>query len=243
MELVRAAESFAGRGIFPQGDPRSPGELGLWLTAFRARADFRPPAWEVVLGRAIVHPAAYVRELALQAVGGVSVYPTTPPPLPTPKSVLAALPGLVGDADPDVAIAAVHLADRLDDKALLAPILRALGKGREEWLLRTAYNAAARLGGRVEAMRALAGHLDDPDLTMFVIGELHWVVEGANGWDGGSFQPDEPPLLKARWLSFIAANQAFLAQGKGLPTSDPRLRADLFPRTMRHHLKDGSTWP
>lgn len=231
-ELVRAAESLAGRGVVPQGDPRTAGELGVWLTAFRAREQFRPSGWEAVFSRAVAHPAPYVRELALLAA-----------PKPTPKAVRAALPGLVGDADPDVAIAACKIAERDGDRALVPPILAALAKAREIWLIRTASLAANRLGAPVEAMRAVASHLDDPEMTIEVLHELDWVVEGQNGYDGGFVDPDEPPKLKARWLRFIADNEAQLAQHKGFQTGDPRLPRELFPRKMRFHKKDGTTWP
>jgi hypothetical protein len=231
-ELVRAAESLAGRGVLPKGDPRTAGELGVWLTAFKARADFRPPGWEAVLASASAHGAPYVRELALLAA-----------PEPTPKAVRAALPGLLGDADPDVAIAACELAQREGDRALLPAVLGALAKAREIWLIRTASLTAQKLGANVEAMRAVAGHLDEPELTIEVLHELDWVVEGQNGYDGGFVQPDEPPKLEARWLQFITDNEAWLAQRKSFPTGDPRLSHDLFPRTMRFHKKDGTTWP
>lgn len=231
-EMVRAAESLAKRGVVPQGEPRNAGELGVWLTTFRVREGFRPKGWEAVFGRAVSHPMPYVRELALLAA-----------PKPTPREVRAALPGLIVDADPDVGIAAAAMAEREGDRALVPPLLAALGKAREIWLIRTATLAANKLGAPVEAMRAVAGHLDDPEMTMEVLRELDWVVDGQNGHDGGFVEPDEPPKLKARWLQFITDNEAQLAQHKAFQTGDPRLPRELFPRKMRFHKKDGTTWP
>ena len=220
-ELMRAARAMSQRGVKVSEKPKTAGELLLFTSAFRAQEKFRPAGWEKTFLTALRHELPFVREMALEAL-----------PLPPPKEARALLPGLVGDRDVDVQIAACHLAEKLRAPELRQPVLAVLRAAKEHWQLNAASNAAHALGADRERIRILAARLDDEGVAAWCLGDLvSATLTGTNGYGSSTkLEAKTGRACKKAWARFLAQHGEALATGKRFPLADPSLPlAQLFP--------------
>lgn len=230
--LLSAAESFARRGVVPGAEPVTAGEIGVWLTAFKERDDFRPKGWEGVLGRATAHAIPRVRELALEAI-----------PRPAPPAVAVQLPFLLADADLDVQVAACQAIARLDEGALAPHVLALLMIAHERSVLSACLHTAWMLGRRFEALQIAAVRLSDMRVAPEMLPFLSTIFADTSGYGAQPMSAEEAATARALWLPFLAANEALLRRdGSRLAAGDPRITPDMLPG-MTLHFSDGSRWP
>jgi hypothetical protein len=220
-ELMRAARAMTQRGLKVSEKPKTAGELLLFVAAFHSREKFRPAGWEKAFLTALRHELPYVREMALVAL-----------PLPPPKAARALLPRLLGDSNVDVQIVACHLAAKLKTPELREPVLAALRKANEDWLVDAANSAAHALGAERECVRILASRLDDEEVAARCLSHLvSSVLTGTNGYGSRSkLDSATGRACKKAWKQFLDRHAEALAKGKRFKVSDPALPlAKLFP--------------
>jgi hypothetical protein len=229
MELLRAARILVARGATSAASPSTPGELALWLVALDAGA--RPQGWEVVLERALQHPIAYVRQLALERA---------PHPLPVSLEKLVAA-NLI-HADDDVRVAAAQLAAREGLIALAGDVVKAMPKVTG-LRLSSVSDAAYRLGARMERLRVLVQMLAAKDTFDEALSELIYVLDCHGESRSGGVPDDARAPLIPLWSHFIAAHEADILAGRKISLDDPSVTADLVPKTWKLGRADGTQWP
>jgi len=228
-ELLRAATILFGRGAVLPAAPKNAGELGMWLVALGKGS--RPAGWEAELGRALRHPIAYVRELALDNS-----------PTPAPASLQPAIAADLAHADVDVQIAAVRLAERAKLTPLVKGVLGVVGRAKESMQLDIASNAAIVLGARYDCALLLASRLDEPDMLAPVLGRLVALLDEHGYGSSGTPSPALGAELAKRWKAFIQQHKAEIDAGKTIPI-DATLPKDLLPPEWKLHRADGTEWP
>jgi hypothetical protein len=221
-DLARAAQALAQRGVAVGEKPRNAGELIIFSVSVGAREKFRPKGWEDVLARALRHELPFVKEAALTNL-----------PVPPPTAPGKLLPGLIEDRDPNVAIAACHVAEKWRAPELRQPVLRTLKTTHEDWLFNAAGNAATAMGARFEAIEILVARLDEEGMTSRCLSSLvDRVLEGLNGYGSQTnLDLETGRACKAAWQRFLARNGEALRAGKKFRLFDPAVPlAELFPR-------------
>lgn len=233
-ELMRAAEVLSKQQHAPPTtNPKTPGEAVLFLTAIGADRKFRPSGWQSVYARLLKHELPYVREVALNNL-----------PSPTPAEFRKQVADLLLDPEVDTQIAACHVAEKEVDSTFKGPLLKALQQGKEEWLLRTALNAAAKQAVYSQALIILAERLDEPGMTQHSFDLLLGIFTGAQGW-GSNKVPDaaDGARMKPLWLAFLKQHAKQIDAGQQIKIGDPALSKEMFPATFQFNLSGGKKWP
>ena len=231
-ELLRATRMLLQRDAEAPAAPASPGQAAVFLMALTVRKDFRPEGWENRCGALLKHQIAYLRELTLKHT-----------PRPLPKAAVEQLPALLGDPDIDVRIAACRATKGLREPGLLLPVLKILDSAREQWEIRSAYNAACRLGARLDALKALAARLDEPAAALICLPKLiDFAVESSGSQGVRKIEPDVARRLKAAWLRLLTEHAAALTANKRFAVGGPELTPDLLPPGYKLY-KANKPWP
>jgi len=231
--LRHAARKLVRAGSRVPPAPRSPGETVVFLTALAARDDFRPKGWEAQCREFLRHDRVYVRRVALECL-----------PRPWPAACRRLLPTLLADPDVEVLVRAVCAAQRAKAPELHRPVLKVVASAKDEWLLRTAHNAAMDLGARVESLDVLASRLDEAEIGRYALRYLvNSVVETPGVSGSRKLEPGTARALKTRWTEFLQEHREALEAGRRFKLGGPELTPDILPSGYQFRLKDGKTWP
>jgi hypothetical protein len=230
-ELLRAADVLVGRKLAPPAHPKTAGEVALWLVAL-PHASPRPPGWQAELGRAMRHPIAYVRKLALDYVpsGALSA------------ALLPAVAADLKDADADVVVAAAQLAEREHARTLGLALVAAMPK-QKGLRLDVVSNAAYSLGARRERARMLLSLLGSDAAFHEAMSELVDMLQASGRSTSGEPSKAERAALAKRWAAFLAKHTKEIEAGTTIPLSDPTVTKDLLPSGWKLDRKDGTSWP
>lgn len=165
-------------------------------------------------------------------------------PSPTPAEFRKQVADLLLDPEVDTQIAACHVAEKEVDSTFKGPLLKALQQGKEEWLLRTALNAAAKQAVYSQALIILAERLDEPGMTQHSFDLLLGIFTGAQGW-GSNKVPDaaDGARMKPLWLAFLKQHAKQIDAGQQIKIGDPALSKEMFPATFQFNLSGGKKWP
>lgn len=234
MELMRAATILVEkRHAAPPTNPRSPGECALFLQALKRDPKFRPAGWQDKYAAMLQNPFPYIRELALVNM-----------PKPAPTQLKSRWQHLLADDDPDVQIAACHMASSAPDHSLREPLLAIMQRAKEEWLLRAALEAAQKNGVYFEALEESANRLDEPGMTEKIFQSLIGVIGGAQGWGSNQQTTDADGVkMKPHWMKLLKIKRSVINSGQQIKIGDPALTKELFPPTFAFTLPDGKKWP
>jgi hypothetical protein len=226
-----ATMALLGRGAAAPAEPRTPGEMAVYMIALKTHGEFRPKDWPEQVERWLKMDPPYIREMVLDYM-----------PEPVPEGALALLPGLLGNEYVDLQIAACRVAEKHPRDLFRAPLARILEKGSEEHLLDAVTKAAPPNGVPKDAVL---------EILIGRIGDLHGravekllgaVVEG----DVARLEPDLSTeagnAAAARWRRFIEENREKLRKGVRFRLGDPEITADLFPKGFQYY-HDGKPWP
>jgi hypothetical protein len=228
-----AARELMTRGASRPMDPKSPGEILLWLT--RDSAATQPSEWAVPgAEKWLDHPIPFIRQSALEAM------PTTPLPSATRVRLLA----LIEDGDMNVRIAAAGVAQNAKESACVPAMLRRLARSDSKWEIDAIGYALEQLGASLDAWKVIAGRLDGAKLMQTFMGRLTGVMKGFAGWGWNSNIPIDPPptALKQKWTAWLNEHEAELRAGKRFAPGDVALPADLFPKNFAVDTPQGE-WP
>jgi hypothetical protein len=219
-ELLRAAEILVDRKLAAAAKPKSPGEIAVWLVALSRGA--RPSAWEAELGRAMRHPIAYVRQLALERAPHGALSP----------ALVTNVGADLVDRDLDVVVAAAQLAEG-EHLAPLAPaVVRAMPKATDLRLNALA-TAAWSLGARYDRAKMLVSMLSNAAAFPQAFSELAGVIAHHGSSSSGQPTEAERKALAARWTQFITLHRADIEAGRTVPFKDPSVTPDLLPTAWK----------
>ncbi len=226
-ELERATlmRLQAGTRITPP--LRTAAEQDVYLQSLTAQPSRRPSDWPQQCLTLLDSPVAYLRARTLATL--VTLFPLPPPLTDTLRQ---RLPTLLLDQNEDIQIAACALAQKIKDPALLAPVLQALTSARDFPLPNDLTNAAVFQGGRWEALKFWADHLDDPARKMDALGMVQRILgPGGQGGYDSNYDAATGTALKAEWERFLLAHRQEIENGKTYSRDTPEVQA-LFPRKI-----------
>jgi hypothetical protein len=220
-ELDRVAAMLGLRKVQPTVEPKTPGEIGMYLAAAKNSADFRPQNWKEKYREWLHHPVPYVRELTLKNM-----------PEPIPSDLRGDIAGAFDTSDPDVLIAACQLVEKNKLSECRTVVIAALRSADERWLISFASDAAAALGANLEKVEALIPRLDEKNIELAQVSlyELvRTVINRRCSYDGDPFAKADKTKLKKRWLEFIQRHRDVIQANKKFKPKDRAVSADLFP--------------
>ncbi|MEO8703091.1 MAG: hypothetical protein ABI867_23805 [Kofleriaceae bacterium] len=226
MELMRAAEILVGRGAIA-GAPKTAGQTALWLAALHKGA--RPAGWETELGKAFVHPTAYVRQLAMERA----------PDTLTP-ALASALAANLAHADVDVQVAAAQLAERAKLHALAPTLVKAMSRATG-LRLNVISNAAYQLGARYDRVQMLVVRLADAAAFDEALSDLCDLLVYSGRSVDGKITPAQRAAVIPHWKALIAAHKTEIETDKKLALAD--VTKDLLPPTWKLGKPTGGQWP
>jgi HEAT repeat protein len=231
--LRHAARELMTRGAARPADPKSPGEILLWLT--RDSAATQPSQWAVPgAEKWLDHPIPFIRQSALEAM------PTTPFPPATRDRLVE----LIEDPDINVRMAAAGVAHTAKQHASVPALLRRLARADSKWEIDAVAYALEQLGASVDAWKVIARRLDEAKLIQTFFGRLSAVIKGFNGWGWNGNVPVDPPphALKKKWTAWLNEHEVELRAGKRFAPGDAALPTDLFPKNFSVDTPQGG-WP
>lgn len=121
-------------------------------------------------------------------------------------------------------------------------ILWNLETGENEWLLRSAFNAACKNDLRFDAMQQLVLRLNEEEVMEEVMHLLAQIVEeGSGSFSGPTLEETE--LLQDNWTIFLSENEEGIRSGRIFHVRDRVIFPALFPAGYEWYLNDGSHWP
>lgn len=232
MELMRAAKILIARGMKPAAVPSTPGQIAVWLEAVKAGA--RPTGWEAQLARAVEHPIAYVRDLALDHA-----------PSPLPAQVERLIKTRLADANVDVVVAAARVAERDKLQVLRPDVLAALTKPAVAGLrLDIVYTAAYALGARLDGALALVTIMEtDPKRFGDAFGELLQLLDAFGSSRSGEAVPAVQKTVSAAWRTLVMAKRGDIAASTKIALTDPAVTPALFPPGWTVGRLSGTQYP
>lgn len=206
---------------------RTAAEQDEYLQALTAQPSHRPSDWPEQCLSLLDSPVPYLRARTLATLVTLS-----PLPPPLADTLRQRLPTLLLDRNEDIQIAACALAQKVKDPALLAPVLQALMSARDFPLPNELTNAAIFQGGRWEALKFWADHLDDPTRKMDALGFVQRILDsGSNGGYDSNYDAATGAALKAKWDRFLLAHRQEIEAGKTYSRETPEVQ-DLFPKNV-----------
>jgi hypothetical protein len=228
-ELLRAADMLVARGLGASSNPTTPGDIAVWLVALKRGA--QPKGWETILERAMKHPIAYVRQLALERAPDAS-----------PASFIPTVALNLRHADVDVVVSAAELARRAHFTTLAGDVVRAMDTpiGLR---LNIISNAAWTLGARFARMQALVRRLAAKESFEEAISELTSLLEHQGSSTNGETGEPERKALAIRWQTFVLKHRADIEADRHLPLTNPDVTPDLLPKSWKLGRGDGTEWP
>jgi hypothetical protein len=215
----------------------TPGNAVVWLVSLNLDENFRPDGWRERVHGLTKHEIPFMRDLALRSM-----------PLPLDDASVALVTEAIDDDFAPVQGAACDLAGKAKLKAFGPALTEVLRTTTNEWVLRAAFDAAAKCG--VENDRRLETCVlrmkpRTNDWNMMLLGLL---ISGAidnNGYGARAIDDWTKilPELQTAWLEFIAANQQALRDGKRFKVAAPPLTPEMFPPDFQLHRDGQAPWP
>jgi len=231
-ELIRAGEILLQRGATVPAEPKTPGEIALFLDAMKTRTEFRPKGWEVRCADFLSNDIAYLRDMTLSSMPAI------------PAAAAAKLPALLEDADLGVRIAACNAAGKMKSPELRAPVLKIIATTKEEWLINAADNAAYQLGVFRECIDTWINRLDEPGMEMKALTTLVGVIVDRSGFSaGGEFSPETAASIKTAWKEFSKTYGKDFQAGRLFEVGGPELKAEMFPPKFKLYRRNNQPWP
>ena len=140
---------------------------------------------------------------------------------------------------------ACEVAGKSGDKAFLPEVLAIVRVEQNEWLFRSAADAAAQLGARQELVSALAERLTDEKLCRDALERLiALTVEKRPVGGGNGMTRQERIAAQDAWRELVAAHGEKIEAGNKFQVGDDdHLPRALFARAEHWTLPDGKTWP
>jgi hypothetical protein len=154
-ELDRVAAMLGLRKVQPPAEPKTPGEIGLYLAAIKNSEQFRPPNWKEKYREWLQHSIPYVRELTLKNI-----------PEPVPSDLRVDIAHVFDTGDPDVLIAACQLVEKNKLSECRPGVTAALRSASDEWVLSFASDAAIAIGANLEETEVLVSRLGDNNIKL-----------------------------------------------------------------------------
>jgi hypothetical protein len=244
--LQWAAQGILARGGKVPEDPKSPGEIAVYLESLgRNPHNMTPkedrPALPVEFdGYAqqwIDHPISYIQRLTIESL-----------PTPCPDWAIEPLRTRLDDDDVGVQYAAINTISGSGDKSFSPALLKLVREADDQWVVGAASEAAKKLGmPRDEVLLAWAERLDriEHDENFRTLMELTSLIE-QQGCSGNSNDPKptraEQAALKNRWIKLITDHREAIRDGKVFKVGDPEITPDLIPQDFSIGV-DGSQWP
>ena len=219
-ELDRVAAMLGLRKVQPPAEPKTPGEIGLYLAAIKNSEQFRPPNWKEKYREWLHHPIPYVRELTLK---------NTPEPVPADLRVDIA--NVFDSSDPDVLIAACQLVEKNKLSECRAGVITALRSANDEWLLSFASEAATAIAANLEKTEVLVSRLGEKNMkgSRILSALASTLIDRRCNYDSERAEKADQNRLKKHWLEFIQRNRAAIQGNKKFKPKNPAVSANLFP--------------
>ncbi len=238
-ELARTIRVLTDRGFSlngPNGEPQLSGEgqIFSYFYLLEGAPGPRSSGWLQCLEAFGENGRFSTREAAVRSI-----------PLPLPEECRAFLGRRLEDKDLGVVRAACEVAGKSKEKGYLPAILDIIAAESHPWLLRSAGDAAAALGGGFALHRAWVERLPDEDLFDIALDDLQRIIKGLPGSSSGrtDLTRSERIALRTAWRQFLEAHKAEIEGGKTFMVGDPALSANLFGRARQWQLANGETWP
>jgi hypothetical protein len=154
------------------------------------------------------------------------------------------LPALIADPDVNVQIAACTVVEKFSDPYFKAPVLLTLHKAKDDWLIRTAVQAAYKLKAAEDAMQIIAARLDEPGMIPVLFEQLLNCIDHTGGWGSdGQASTADGGKMKGYWLMLLSQKREVISSGGKIKIGDPIVTADLFPPSFHFYFPDGNSWP
>jgi hypothetical protein len=231
-ELIRAGDILNQRGAVMSEEPKTPGEIALFLNALKTRSDFRPKGWEERCATMLNSDVPYLRDAVLASVPAI------------PAAVAAKLPALLSDADLGVRIAACNAAAKTKGPELREPVLKIIATTKEDALINASATAAYQLGVFREALDTWISRLDEPGMEMKALTTLVRLLVARSGFSaGGEFSPDEVKAIKIAWMEFSKTYGGDFQKGRLFDVGAGELKAEMFPPKFKLYRANNEPWP
>lgn len=215
-------------------NPVSAGEKLLFVSAMKTDKEFKPNGWEQKCEMLLQDPLPFLRAKTLESL-----------PSPLPASLATHIPRLLEDNDIAVRCLACNIAATEKNPAWKASLLKSLVPEGDEWLLRSATEAALNLGARLECaefwLKSMNSKKTAHESFLFVVR----CVSGVSFSGGFNGNPSDEMLsvYKQRWTRFIDLHRDALKNGRQFALGDPELSADLIPPGFQCQRKNEAPWP
>ena len=231
-DLIRALDALHERGLELKSHS---GDAAIYLD-FHWLANTPPPRPKRWLGSAkAFSDSRYPTQMAiLESI-----------PAPMPPECWELVHKLLDARDYGTMMKACQVAGTSGDKTLLPEVLAIVRVEQNEWLFRSAADAAAQLGARRELASALAERLTDEKLCRDALERLiALTVESRANGGGSGMTRQERIAAQDAWRELIATHGENIEAGKKFQVEDDEhLPRVLFARAAHWTLSDGKTWP
>jgi len=232
-DMIRAGWRLIERGVPVPAGVDSPGQAVLFMLAVGRRPDFRPDGWQDRASELLGHSIPYVRAVTLENL-----------PKPPPDSLHDAIERLLDDDHLAVQVAACDLAATTGADRFQTPLLDLLSRSKDQWLLRSAHNAAIACGTpRDRVLEACINRLGEQGTHTTFFDLMIGVVETEGGYGYSQVDWGVAEVLQARWRRFVETNRQRIRASRRFKIAEPPLTPDLFPHGFQFHGRDGTAWP
>ena len=231
--LRRTAKAMLAAGAKPSGDPKTPGEIAIYLFA-HGTSPSRPSDYEKRAAGWLDHPIPQIRVYALRETKA----PVGGPMRPKLAPLLASDHQGVQNAACE-ALGAIG-----DDASVRSAVVAAMKTATDEWLVRCLHRTAIAVGVPRDRIAALwTSRLHEVDHTMLMLNQLMFVLESNGGGSSGLPDATEAKRLQKRWERFTKKHAKRIRKGKKFTLDDPALTPDLVPPGMTRNDRKGQRWP
>ena len=236
--LSHAADELVKGGVKPSTTVNSPGQAVVFLAGLKWTKVFRPTGWQQTAATLLKHDIPFLRALTLQSIPVVLDDTTVELVAACIKDEYAPVQGCACDL----------IADRSRLSRFRQPLMDVLRVTPNEWVLRSAFRAAAKCGADMDQMlEILIDRLERRNNNRNLV-LLELMVDGAikhEGRSGAQSHEDWQGFLsnmQQAWRKFIVTNRQALREGKRLPLGDQTITPEMFPPGFHLYLK-GQPWP
>jgi hypothetical protein len=211
----------------------SPGEDLLFILKLKADSAFRPAGWEYTYAAFFQRMLPGLTQAALEHM-----------PVPVPVNLKGYVRAALKGKDVTAQNLACELMQVEKAEEYREELLGVVKDGENEWLLRSAMNAAWKKDFRFDAVKILVQRLEEKGVTEIVMELLKSaiVAEGSGSFPGPK-SVDEAKRIKLHWQKFLAENEKEIRAGKVFHVGDVQLKKELFPSGYEWVLDDGTKWP
>ena len=229
--LIQSAQELVKREKDVPVDPKSPGEIALYLTALGIHDNFRPEGWQEKCLAWQKHESPFIVELTIKNM-----------PKEINETIKNSILNNLQSEDIDVLIAACQKVVDNEMKEAKEQILNILKTTHDRWLINCAVNASYKLDSKWETLQILVSRLDESDKYGELIDPIRrFVIKDESGSSGGTTS-SEDTFLKERWMKFLEKHDERIKAGNLFSFQDKEITPDLFPG-YHWFLKDGTSWP